>query len=164
MVQAAYLGAGRRVEHPRAAAADRSPLPVATRVPSGLNATADTGLSWSRRDISAPVAASNTRALPRLDRSPLPVATRVPSGLNATADTGLSWSRRHISAPVAASNTRALPRLDRSPLPVATRVPSGLNATADTGPSWLKRTDLACCCPDRMPSSNVGFEYRRQSQ
>jgi hypothetical protein len=59
-------------------------LLVASRVPSGLNATARTQRSWSRRQISAPLAASNTRALP----SPLPVATRVPSGLNSTAYTG----------------------------------------------------------------------------
>ncbi len=70
--------------------AERSPLPVATRVPSGLNATARTMPSWSRRASSAPVAASNTRA----ERSPLPVATRVPSGLNATARTMPPWSRR----------------------------------------------------------------------
>ena len=134
MVQAGDLGAGRRVEHPRAAIVPL--LPVATRVPSGLNATADTPPSWSRREISAPVAASNTRALP----SPLPVATRVPSGLNATAYTPPSWSRREISAPVAASNTRALPLT--MPLPVATRVPSGLNATADTPAVVVQAGDL----------------------
>ena len=93
-------------------------------MPSGLNATAYTQLSWSSRDTSAPVAASNTRALP----SPLPVATRAPSGLNATACTSPPWSSRDTSAPVAALNTRAL----RSLLPVATRAPSELNATAYT--------------------------------
>ena len=128
MVEPGLLGAGGGVEYPRRP----SPLPVATRVPSGLNATAFTAPSWSSRASSAPVAASNTRAEP----SPLPVATRVPSGLNATAFTEPSWSSRASSAPVAASNTRA----DPSPLAVATRVPSGLNATAYTAPSWSSRT------------------------
>ena len=79
---------------PRSLLLNGSPLPVATRVPSGLNATAFTGSSWSRRESSVPVAASNTWALPPLTGSPLPVATRVPSGLNATAFTAPSWSSR----------------------------------------------------------------------
>ena len=95
-------------------------------LPSGLNATAVTPSSWSRREISAPVAASNTRALPLPDMSPLPVATRVAIRAERHRGHAVSWSRRDISAPVAASNTRAL----RSPLPVATR---GLRAERHRG-------------------------------
>ena len=106
-------------------------LPVATRAPSGLTATAHTRRSWSSRASSPLVAVSNTRAEPSL----LPVATQAPSGLNATVITQPSWSSRASSSPVAVSNTRADPSL----LAVAMRVPSGLNATAHTRPSWPSR-------------------------
>lgn len=58
-----------------------SALAVATRVPSGLNAIAVTSPSSSRRRISAPVAESDTRALP-LTPVPLAVIIRARSRLN----------------------------------------------------------------------------------
>jgi hypothetical protein len=62
--------------------AEPSALAVATRVPSGANATAlTTQLSWSKRTSSAPVAASNTRA----ERSRLAVASRLPRGAGVPA-------------------------------------------------------------------------------
>jgi hypothetical protein len=94
----------------------------AARVPSGLNATARTLRSWSSRDIWAPVAASNTRALPSTSRSgPLTVTSR------------------DIPAMAAAPNIRAASSSRNGPLPVATRVPSGLNATACTSSPWSRR-------------------------
>ena len=109
-----------------------SPLPVATRAPSGLNATAYTSPLWLTLASSDPVTASKIRAVP----SPLPVATRAPSGLNATAYTSPLWLTLASSDPVTALKIRAVP----SPLPVATRAPSGLNATAYTSPSCGIRT------------------------
>jgi hypothetical protein len=57
-------------------------LPVAIRVPSGLNATVSTEFSGH---LQQPRAASQIRAVPSL----LAVAIRVPSGLKATAFTEL---------------------------------------------------------------------------
>ncbi len=59
-----------------------SPYAAATRVPSGLNATAVTGPEPDRSagPRSVPVAVTHSRTVP----SPYPAATRVPSGLNAT--------------------------------------------------------------------------------
>ena len=54
---------------------------VASRVPSGLNATPDTSSVWPVRVRTVvPVAGSHSRTV----LSSLAVASRVPSGLNAT--------------------------------------------------------------------------------
>ena len=135
-----------------------SSLPVATRVPSGLNATAYTRPSWSRRAISAPVAASNTRALPSLAA--------------AGGHPGAVRAERHRGHPAVVVQAGYLgagrrvehPRAAVASLPVATRVPSGLNATAFTRPSWSRRLIWRRCCPDRVPDSDIRFEYRRRPQ
>src|ERR1017187_7604732 len=64
-----------------------SQLPVAMRVPSGLQATLNTEPSWSSNVCNnLPVAASQTLAV----RSTLPVTRRLPSGLQATLKTNRS--------------------------------------------------------------------------
>ena len=73
VVGAGALRAGGSLEHPRA---DRCRW--RSRVPSGLERHRIHPAVRSRRATCAPVAASNTRALPSL-----PVATQAPSGQNA---------------------------------------------------------------------------------
>ena len=96
------------------------------RAPSGENAALCTASSCPRRAaISAPVAASQMRAVPSKEA----VTMRAPSGENAALRTQSSCPRRTaISAPVAASQSGAV----RSAEAVTMRAPSGENAAART--------------------------------
>ena len=65
-----------------------SPAPLASSLPSGLNATAAVPSLgpepiWTGAPTGRPVAGFHSRIVP----SPMPLASSVPSGLNATADT-----------------------------------------------------------------------------
>src|SRR5262249_17904656 len=101
-------------------------LPVARRLPSGLNATLGTWETCPMRGASGrPLVASHTRPVV----SAAPVTRRLPSGLNATLNTGDGCPLRAKSSwPVAASHNFAV----ASQLEVAMRLPSGLNATLST--------------------------------
>ena len=115
-----------------------SPPPLASSLPSGLNATPDTpfwALACRGAPAGRPVAGFHSRTVP----SPPPLASSLPSGLNATpdtVDTGLAaWRVLPAGRPVAGFHSRTVP----SPPPLASSLPSGLNATPDT-PFWA----LAC--------------------
>ena len=75
-----------------------SPLPVRIVLPSGLNATDDTGSGCSMGGPRGrPVAASHSRAV----LSWLPVRTVLPSGLNATDQTAVRMHQGLADGPAA---------------------------------------------------------------
>ncbi len=104
-----------------------SRLALASRLPSGLNATAKIQSAWSSTwKRSLPVSTSKTR----MARSAPAVASRLLSGLNATENT-TSWvstrSRTGFApGPGSADQSRATPKMPGSPLAVAIHLPSGL--------------------------------------
>ena len=119
----------------------QSPCPLASILPSGLNATLLAGLpSPVRVAMSSLVEISHNCTMPSVPQFPCPpvLASVFPSGLNATLLTGwLLLLRVTTSFLVGTSHSCIL----RSRIPAASMVPSGLNATALT----------PCVAPMRVP-------------
>jgi hypothetical protein len=86
-------GGSAETSHTRAPSLD----PVATRSPSGLNATLVTLPRWPSSRVAAGVAPdkAHTRAVLSKD----PVTTRLPSGLNATLVTEPRWPFSTVAVP-----------------------------------------------------------------
>jgi len=132
--------------------AELSAQPVASWVPSGLNATAPTGAPCGRVINLAPVTVLNRSAVP----SSLPVASRVPSGLKATERTGALWLKLRSRLPVATS----VRRTTASSPALASRCPSVLAVTTLTGRRagcgcvrwrWLVEDPRGVICTGRRP-------------
>ena len=100
-----------------------SRLAVASRLPSGLQATLLTRVAWPRK-VSTSLPVCGVPHLRRLVITPA-VASRLPSGLQATLDTvAVAAQGQHFLA------RRGVPHLRRLVITaVASRLPSGLQAT-----------------------------------
>ena len=129
----------------------QAPLPVASILPSGLNATLLTAIpSPLRVAVSCLVATSHNctimTSVPQFP-CPLALASILPSGLNATLLIGNpSPLRVAVSCLVATSHNCTMPSVPQIPYPLALAsvLPSGLNATLLTLFGAPVRVSLSC--------------------
>ena len=160
--EGAQVLAGGRVPQPRRLVGAPA---VASRVPSGLNATLMTPPWPARVRRCWPVQGAQPRRpggrVPQPRRLAVGGGEQVPSGLNATPTTPRTppvWSARvRRCSPVAGSHSRAV--LSQR-CAVASRVPSGLNATPMTPPVWPAR--VRRCSPVAGSHSRAVLSERRR--
>ncbi len=143
-----------------------SPPPLASSVPSGLNATARTPypaviwpLAWRVLPTGWPVAGFHSRTVP----SPPALASSVPSGLNATPNTpsrALACSGSPTGRPLAVSHCLTVP----SSPPLASSLLSGLNATADTVDGSAGSMPCCCCSASRVVIADPAWPVGKTAQ